>query len=360
MVTHPIKAFPHPKLQVQRFRIVIAAGAEGLVLPAYSGSTLRGALGHALRDIACTAGKAQVCSGCFYQMICPVTMLFNPLVPDDRKGLFLKGQEIPAPFVLRPYTQGKSHYQRDETFEVEMTLFGKAMPFAPYLLSAFARSLERGLGKGLRSARVVEASVVNPFTKGSQSIYEGGQWNLATKLYLSAQDVKERVKKLLEYSTSTVQSHSSTHKKKEATTFIKITFKTPLRLKADKRLQDKLSATLLFRGLLRRLSVIAAYYGEQLWKIDFAKYIKKAEALQLREEAYTWTDWERYSSRQNAKMKLGGLMGYLILEGESDWIEELLPILLWGQLIHLGKATSFGLGDLEIEVFRTLAHSHEM
>ncbi|KAB2952702.1 CRISPR system precrRNA processing endoribonuclease RAMP protein Cas6 [Heliorestis acidaminivorans] len=330
-----ISPFPHPDLKLQRFRIVISAGANGLLLPPYPGSTLRGAFGHALREMSCTAGKGQDCNGCFYQMICPVTMLFNPVVPEEQEGLFAKGQEIPTPFVLRPLTDGRTMYQPGETFEVEITIFGKSIPFAPYLLSALSRALEKGIGKGLKSSSIISAYLFNPFTNDRHAIFEKGQWNLTNKVNLSAYDVDARVNKLL---YSSVNKGSQTYK---------VTFNSPLRLKADKHFQNKLTAPLLIRGLMRRLSVITAYYGEQQWSIDFYKYIELANSLQVREEKYEWVDWERYSSRQNSKMKLGGIMGSLVLEGEA--LKELLPLLIWGQLIHLGKAASFGLGALEIE-----------
>jgi len=60
-----------------------------------------------------------------------------------------------------------------------------------------------------------------------------------------------------------------------------------------------------------------------------------------------WYDWERYSSRQETRMRLGGLVGEVEFEGE---LAEFLPYLFLGELIHLGKGTSFGLGRYGVEV----------
>lgn len=45
------------------------------------------------------------------------------------------------------------------------------------------------------------------------------------------------------------------------------------------------------------------------WQEDFAGIIRKAEEIKLSANGTRWLDWERYSSRQNTKMKLGGLAG---------------------------------------------------
>ena len=49
----------------------------------------------------------------------------------------------------------------------------------------------------------------------------------------------------------------------------------------------------------------------------------------------------RYSNSQNSKMVLRGIEGELTIGGTS---EEVLEILLAGELVHIGKNTSFGFG----------------
>ncbi|HDZ02552.1 MAG TPA: CRISPR system precrRNA processing endoribonuclease RAMP protein Cas6 [Nitrospirae bacterium] len=54
-----------------------------------------------------------------------------------------------------------------------------------------------------------------------------------------------------------------------------------------------------------------------------------------------WYDWERYSARQETKMKMGGFVGEITFEGD---IEPFMPILKAGEVLHVGKGTGFGLG----------------
>jgi CRISPR/Cas system endoribonuclease Cas6 (RAMP superfamily) len=46
-------------------------------------------------------------------------------------------------------------------------------------------------------------------------------------------------------------------------------------------------------------------------------------------------------------MKLGGLMGILTIPDEA--IEAMWPLLWLGQWVHIGKATTFGLGVYRLD-----------
>ena len=58
-----------------------------------------------------------------------------------------------------------------------------------------------------------------------------------------------------------------------------------------------------------------------------------------------WVDWKRYSRRQRRKMNLGGVVGEMTYRGD---LEPFWPLLLLGQLVHVGKATVFGNGQYEL------------
>ena len=56
-------------------------------------------------------------------------------------------------------------------------------------------------------------------------------------------------------------------------------------------------------------------------------------------------DWTRYSSRQDQKMKLGGVIGEWQFDNLSPELAKLLYI---GQWLHCGKNATFGLGKYQI------------
>jgi hypothetical protein len=59
-----------------------------------------------------------------------------------------------------------------------------------------------------------------------------------------------------------------------------------------------------------------------------------------------WSEWTRFSSRQNTTMQMGGLVGAIALEGSG--LAAFWPALWLGQWVHVGKGTSFGLGKYRL------------
>ncbi len=69
-----------------------------------------------------------------------------------------------------------------------------------------------------------------------------------------------------------------------------------------------------------------------------------ANAVVVENQNLHWEDWERYSNRQETRMKMGGFVGEVTLLGElAPW----LPLLKIGELTHVGKGATFGLGKYE-------------
>ena len=74
-------------------------------------------------------------------------------------------------------------------------------------------------------------------------------------------------------------------------------------------------------------------------------------------------DWWRFSGRQEREVNIGGLVGRVVYaapkveresgadsDGESTGeLNAFLPLLVAGQLIHVGKATVFGNGRITVE-----------
>ena len=81
--------------------------------------------------------------------------------------------------------------------------------------------------------------------------------------------------------------------------------------------------------------------GQNAPQQDFAALKRQAEAVRFNTGDLYWFDWERYSSRQQQTMKLGGLLGTLRLHGDLAPFGHLLHL---GQWLHVGKETTFGLG----------------
>ncbi|MBE0508761.1 MAG: CRISPR system precrRNA processing endoribonuclease RAMP protein Cas6 [Marinospirillum sp.] len=102
---------------------------------------------------------------------------------------------------------------------------------------------------------------------------------------------------------------------------------------------ETLDAAHLLRNLHRKIHLYSLAYLETL--VD----MPPLDPLMHLQFDGTVHKWHRYSSRQGASMPMDGLIGTVSLEGNlTPWLMH-----LWlGQYTHLGKNTSFGLGQYEI------------
>lgn len=109
----------------------------------------------------------------------------------------------------------------------------------------------------------------------------------------------------------------------------------------------ELGAGILLRSLIRRLSMMAQFHLPSTIQADM-EIIMRLNALAndvQDEKRLRWRDGQRFSSRQQQKTPLGGVVGrwYLL-----DVPVDLQPFLHVGQWLHVGKETAFGLGRYRI------------
>ena len=79
--------------------------------------------------------------------------------------------------------------------------------------------------------------------------------------------------------------------------------------------------------------------------MDFRGLIEKAATVKQTQSDIRWYNWKRYSTRQEAWMSLGGIVGSVLYEGD---LSGFMPLLRLGEYVHVGKGTSFGLGKYDI------------
>lgn len=130
--------------------------------------------------------------------------------------------------------------------------------------------------------------------------------------------------------------------------FRNITFKfvTPTRIKYRNKLTDTLPFYIMAKNLIKRVEMLRYFYGKKT--ALFANYkdlINLSQDVRGESSQLYWYDWERYSSRQKVRVKLGGLKGTITYSGD---IENFPPLLFLGSYIYIGKGTSLGLGKYEI------------
>ncbi|HJX27611.1 MAG TPA: hypothetical protein VJ885_06830, partial [Thermoanaerobaculia bacterium] len=167
-----------PSIPYLRLRLVLRA-EEPAELPPYQGSMLRGAFGHALRQLVCVMGYRQPCATCRLRRGCHYTRLFETFVEGEPPP-FLRGLDTsPRPYVFEPdltyLHRGAPRYEPGDPLSFDLLLFGQAADLADWSLLALERMAEAGLG-----ARRARFGVDRVFARDPQGgwvvLREAGRW----------------------------------------------------------------------------------------------------------------------------------------------------------------------------------------
>jgi len=289
---------------------------DALYLPAYKGSTLRGGLGHVFKRIICIK-RDKKCEDCILRMRCAYSYCFETPAEDIEKA---RSSNWPHPYILEPPLEEKTKYERGEEMVFNLILLGKGIDYLPYYIFVFDELGKRGIGrrKGRYLLERVESDDGVPIYINDSNILSYGY-----EIKTFDNIVKE---------TTDIHSHR-----------IDLRFLTPTRIKYRSHFTKEIDFRILMENLLRRISFISYYHCDE--QFDPGDIIGRARIIKTRGVDLHWQDWNRYSTRQNVKMKLGGFIGEISFEGA---LKEFMPFIKLGEYIHVGKGTSFGLGKYEI------------
>jgi hypothetical protein len=303
---------------VSVFRIKIKA-KEKIDLPYFPGSVLRGAFGASLRRMTCVV-KTEDCNQCILNQKCVYATSFESIFSGDSP--YLKGTtKAPHPVMVYPLQLGDKVYRKGGTYTFGMTVFGERRDYLPYYIYAVSRLGEMGLGKTRGRFSILSVKeMINH--RGWREIYhENSETLLNDGQGISIEQVLRR----------------RTRQKR-----LVLETKTPLRIKNSGKLTEEPALSQIVQGVLFRLRVLSSLYSDE--PLDLLSNINLNElskGVMVEHANFRWMDHGRYSKRQNAKMKLGGAMGTMVITGN---LNKVYPILKAGELIHIGKNTAFGLG----------------
>jgi len=301
---------------------------EPITLSGFVGSLLRGGFGAALKQATCLQRKVENCAGCILATRCPYVHLFE--TPRLERPSRWDASHDPHPFIIEPPLDGKHTYFPNETLSFDFILLGRGIDYLPYIIYSFERLGEKGIGKERRRFRIDRVeSRSGPNLIVTNTIYEGDSRKFALGGYGSNLD------------DIVAEMDSLPHSK------LSLRFITPTRIKRKGRLIRSVDFETLLRSLLRRLSWLSELYCGEKWDLDYAALLGRArDSVKTSSSHLRWYDWERYSSRQNTRLKMGGFVGNITFEGE---LAEFLPFIKMGEYLHIGQGTAFGLGKYVME-----------
>lgn len=287
-----------------------AVAEQPIHLPGFAGATLRGALGHALRELSCMTGMAS-CDSCPLLRSCRYPALFEP----KTLGIASPRQPTPPPpYLLRSPVTRPHTLRPGETFHFEMAVFGLGREDLELITRAWQRALYKGLGTRPGRARLTAVEH-----------YQGEEWAEVWQ----ADGAKWRSHR------AEIESGRPPWGLESVT----LRFVSPVRLQHRGQLCQpaQLTPAIVTTALVRRLNLLA--------RPETLPAVPACDGLLLATKMRMYR-WERQSSRQQRAIRLDGLLGDIRLTGTN--LMAWWPWLWLGQFTHLGKNVSHGLGQYRL------------
>lgn len=122
---------------------------------------------------------------------------------------------------------------------------------------------------------------------------------------------------------------------------LSVTFLTPTRIVAKGRLVHQPLFRPWFQRLLDRIRTLSEVYTEHPVWIPFGELLAQADAIQIVADQTRWYESWSGSRRDGMVKPLGGFVGRVAYAGD---VSRLLPYLILGQALQVGKNTIKGCG----------------
>jgi CRISPR-associated endoribonuclease Cas6 len=299
------------KIEYQKFRLLLYFPSLNRI-NTYPTFIIRSVLGKELRRMCCIF-KDRHCYECTIKNTCPYSIVFETPITED--NLILVGRNKGShPFILSLIS---TDLENTDHIELLLTLMGKGIDYLPYIYYSLKKAGDRGILK-----QRIPFKLKGPFIEDELILDEENKLNLnfKTKVWELGRSEKP-------FTNSTV-----------------IEFLSPCRLKKDGKYVSHLTFQDLMEALFRRAQILCTLYGEcsRIWPIP--SFGKRNQIIT--EQKFTWVDLPYYSARQKKRIKMGGFMGTLSINGEIEVLER--SLLEFGELFHIGKNAGFGLGKIRI------------
>lgn len=303
-----VEQFPYVHLQIE-----LNCLTEGF-LPKHKTSIIRGILGRMLRKKVCHNFKL-LCSSCDFNNTCVYANIFES--PQKNIERLNRGGTSPHPYIIRCHNLN-TDFSEDEKLVFEMIFLGNESDSFANIFILTLKEIEN---------------------------WQFGKDKLLFSLHRILQICHEG-KEIVSLETGT--SLQFYEHKKIFSNQIMIHFLTPLKMQKDGMIMRKFSLNhFLWQAYLR------IYQYNLLNNRNFNKnYIAQDELNHISNDLvtiinYAWKENYRYSFRQSKPIKLGGIVPTIQLD-INPILQEWLPIIQFSELIHVGKGTTFGLGQFEI------------
>ena len=282
---------------------------EDTTMPVTKASAIRGGIGEMLLRANCI--KDRVCEKCDFESEC--------IVQRTMYSKFDRELELVSDMNSIGYIIECEDYREDylagDVLLFNLILFGKTIVYFNQYLQAVYALGQSGIGKF--HSRFVIKQVTN---NRKQPILDGFNVNMSMYQYDTLENyIKYRRKQIIGKDIN------------------KIIFKTPLTIKHNGEFMNEFNMDIIVKAVQRRLYILNCYEGNY----DNEIYEKELSHVTINGQDVKRKNVTRYSNRKNSKMDLKGVRGEVIVDRLPD---DVIDVLIAGEIIHVGKNTSFGFG----------------
>jgi hypothetical protein len=273
---------------------------------------MRSVLGKELRRLVCLFRERR-CADCGLKFTCAYSWIFE--TPIEKTTEVLAGRDRAShPFLMSCDTDPRD---TADYFTLNLTLIGKGIEYLPYIYYALVRAGAAGLFKERIPFKVGEVKAAG------RSIVEG----------------EDRID-----TSWGIETWEPDGEEFADTAAVRVKLLTPLRLKVNGRFAMDFPYGDFIRALERRAEILTGLYGEGG---RFEAKNSNDGPPRITTKNLKWLDLDYYSARQGERLKLGGLVGEFEAAGKFSGRE--LSLFRFGELFHVGKNVSFGLGRIGVE-----------
>lgn len=293
-----------------------------------AGAQIRGALWAALRQFACAAPFPN--GDPAHSQHCPMCRLMALETASAARGV-----NPPRPFAVRPPLPSRPGsgcaFMPDDLFGVGVNLFGDAVDLFPYVVQAFYRMGQIGVGYGRGQFTLDRVEAVNPLDGATSSLLHDTRFTPTPGLPVTSSQIRCAASGL-------------------PADYIRLRFLTPMQITQRGRSLLYPSFEGIIGRLLERCQAMAEHYTDSpdpqfVWRDRYLSLVDVARQIDLVRDQTRWASVESGSRRTGTRNTISGFMGEATYEGNASSLREWL---LWGQSLHVGKNAVKGNGWFEI------------
>ena len=297
-------------------------------------NTFRGAMGYALKHISCIQRKSAdkyACNSCKLANNCAYALCYETNKIHLKTNMDnLKSSEIPHLMNIDSGFPGNRVVKAGKRYSFIVRLMGNAVTVAPYIIVA----AQNAAMKGIRGSKAELEKITDEFSG---------------KLIWSKQNDSLV---LPEIENFTIQEPDWNNRENCE---LKLNLVTPVAFKNRGEITVKPNFSRIIGSLMRRYTFFEASEGRKLnW--HFTELSELAKQVKITGMNIETVCWERYSTRQEQRIPVSGVIGTVNYIGPVAGFEELLNA---GEVLRCGRNITLGQGRINVARIRHLSNREE-